>query len=106
MVTPDECKYLCPSESTEASDSDKGMPDKYDVPSEGDFLAEFLKDMLMNEVQMNILSVLEHIEMSHMEAAEAMRSMKKLVTKISIGAFRLLLQATVQPHNMIQHCHL
>ena len=28
-----ECKYLCPSESTEASDSDEGMPDKYDVPS-------------------------------------------------------------------------
>ena len=41
--------------------------------------------------------------MSHMEAAEAMRSMKRLVMQIPIGAFRLLLQATVQPHIMIQH---
>ena len=37
-----------------------------------------------------------------MEAAEAMRSMKKLITKVPVGAFCLLLQATVQPHIMIQ----
>ena len=49
-----ECKYLCPTESTEASDSDEGMPDKIDVPSEGDILTEFPKDMLMTEVRTNI----------------------------------------------------
>ena len=106
MIQDPECKYLCPSEGTEASDSDEGMPDKYDVPSKGNILVEFPKDMLTNEVQMNISSILEHIEMSHMEAAEAMRSMKKLVTQIPISTFRLLLQATVQPCIMIQHHYL
>ena len=72
-----ECKYLCPTESTEASDSDEGMPDKVDIPSEGDILAEFPKEMLMTKVRMNIFNILEHMEMSHMETAEAMRSMKK-----------------------------
>ena len=37
--------------STEASDSDEGMPDKADVPSEGDILAEFPNDMLITEVR-------------------------------------------------------
>ena len=61
-----EHKYLHPSESTEASDSDEGMPDKYDVPSEGDILDEFPKDMLMNEVQMNILKHFgEHGNVTH-----------------------------------------
>ena len=47
MIQDPECKYLHLSESTEACDSDEGMPDK--VASEGDILAEFPKDMLMNE---------------------------------------------------------
>ena len=81
------------------------MPDKYDMPSEGDIMAEFPKDMLMTKVRTCILNI-KHMEMSHMEAAKAMRSMKKLITQIPIGAFRLLLQANVQPHIMIQHCHL
>ena len=99
-----ECKYLCTTESTEASDSDEGMPDKVDVPSKGDILAEFPKEMLTTKVRTNVSNVLEHMEMSHMEAAEVMRSMKKLVTQIPVGAFWLLLQATVQPNIMIQ-CH-
>ena len=104
MIWDPKCKYLHPSESTEASDSDEGMPDKYDMPSEDDIMAEFPKDMLMTEVRACMLNILKHMEMSHMEAAKAMRSMKKLITQIPIGAFRLLLQATVQPHVMIQ-CH-
>ena len=101
-----ECKFLHPSESIETSDSDEGMPDKYDMPSEGDIMAEFPKDMLTTEVRICISNVLKHMETSHMEAAKAMRSMKKLITQIPIGAFRLLLQATVQPCIMIQCCHL
>ena len=106
MIQDPECKFLHPSEGTEASDSDEGMPDKYDMPSEGDIMAEFPKHMLITEVRTCISNILEHMEMSHMEAAEAMRSMEKLITQIPIGAFRLLLQATVQPHIMIQHHHV
>ena len=80
------------------------MPYKVNIPSEGDILAEFPKDMLMTKVRMNISNVLEHMETSHMEAAGAMRSMKKLVTQVPVSAFRLLLQATVQLCIMIQ-CH-
>ena len=58
------------------------MPGKVDIPSEGDILTEFPKDMLTTEVRMNISNILEHMEMSHMEAAEVMRSMKKLVTLV------------------------
>ena len=97
-----ECKYLCPSKSAEASSSNEGMPQNFDIPSEGDIMAEFPKDMLTNKVRTAISSILEHMEMSHMEAAEAMRNMKKLVTKIPVGAFCLLIQATVQPCIMIQ----
>ena len=99
-----ECKFLHLSESTEASD--EGMPDKYDVPSEGDIMAEFPKDMLTPKVRTCITNVLRYIETSHLEAAEAMKCMKKLVTQIPIGTFRLLLQATIQPHIMIQCYHL
>ena len=66
-------------------------------------MAEFPKDMLMTEVRTYISSVLEHMEMSHLEATESMRNMKKLIPHIPVGAFRLLLQAIVQPHIMIQH---
>ena len=40
-VQDPECKYLHPSESTEASSSDEGMPQKFDTPSEADIMAEF-----------------------------------------------------------------
>ena len=69
-------------------------------------MAEFPKDMLMTKVRTYISSILEHMEMSHLEATESMRHMKKLIPHIPIGAFRLLLQATVQPCIMIQHHHL
>ena len=39
MVWDPECKYLHPSESTEASSSDEGMPQKFDTPSEADIMA-------------------------------------------------------------------
>ena len=104
-----ECKYIHPSESTEASSSDEDMPQKFDTLSEADIMAEFPKNMLTPEVRLNILNIIEHIEASHTEAAEVIRSMKKLITTIWVGAFHLLLQAMVQPHNMIQHqqlCHI
>ena len=50
MIKDPECKFLCLSESTETGDSDKGMPDQVDEPDEGDILAQFPRDMLMNEV--------------------------------------------------------
>ena len=56
----------------------------------------------MSEVQANILNIFEHMQNSHVEAAEAMKNMKKLV--ITISAFILLLQACVPPCIMIQ-CH-
>ena len=40
-----------------------------------------------------------------MEAAEVMRSMKKLVTQIPVGVFWLL-QSTIQPCIMLQCNHL
>ena len=100
-----ECKFLHLSESTEASDSDEGLPDECDIPSEGDIVAKFPKDMLMTEVRTHIISVIEHMETSHLEATESMTSKKKLAPSILVRAFRLLLQATIQPHIMIQCCH-
>ena len=72
MVQDPECKYLHPSESTEASSSDEGMPQKFDTLSEADIMAEFPKDMLTPEVRMNISNVIEYMEVSHTESAEAM----------------------------------
>ena len=72
MVQDPECKYLHPSESTEASSSDEGMPQKFDTPSEADIIAEFPQDMLTSEVRTNILKVIEHMEAFHTESAEAM----------------------------------
>ena len=59
--------------------------------------------MLTTEVRSYITKVIEHIEASHVEAAEVMWSMKKLFTTIPVGAFCLLLQVMVQPCIMIQH---
>ena len=98
-----ECKYLCPSESTEASSSNESMPQKFDTPSKADIMAEFPKDMLTPEMRSNILNVIEHMEASHTEAAKAMQCMKKPITTILVGAFCLMLQAMVQPRIMIQH---
>ena len=97
-----ECKYLHPSESTEASSSDEGMPQEFDTPSEADIMAEFPRDMLTPEVRTNISNAIEHIEASHIEPAEAMRCMKKLIPTIPVSAFCLMLQAMVQPCIMIQ----
>ena len=80
------------------------MPNKYDMPSEADIMVKFPKDMLMTEVRTYISNILEYMEMSHLEAAESMRNMKKLIPHIPVGAFRLLLQAIVQPCIMKQ-CH-
>ena len=102
MIHDPECKYLHPSESTEASSSNEGMPQEFDIPSEADIMAKFLRDMLTPEVRTNILNVIEHIEASHNEAAKAMRCMKKLVTTMPVGAFHLMLQAMVEPRIMIQ----
>ena len=60
-VQDPECKYLHPSESTKASSSDKGMPQKFDTPSEADIMAEFPKDMLTPAVRSDISNVIEHM---------------------------------------------
>ena len=97
-----KCKYLCPSEITEASSSGEGMPQKFDTPTEVDIMAKFPKDMLIPDMRSNISNISEHIEASHTEAAKAMQCMKKLVMTILVGAFCLMLQAVVQPHILIQ----
>ena len=102
MIHDPECKYLCHSESTEASSSDEGMPQEFDTPSEANIMAKFLRDMLTPEVRTNISNTIEHIEASHNEAAKVMTCMKKLITTILVSAFHLMLQAMVQPRIMIQ----
>ena len=97
-----ECKFLHPSESSEASSSNEGMPQEFDTPSEANIMAKFPRDMLTPEVRTNISNAIKHIEASHNEAAEAMRCMKKLITTILVSAFHLMLQAMVQPHIMSQ----
>ena len=98
-----ECKDLHPSESTEASSSDEGMPQTFDTLSEANIMAKFPKDMLTPEVRLNILNAIEHMEASHTEAAKGMQCIRKLVLTIPVGAFHLMLQVMVQPHIMIQH---
>ena len=98
-----ECKYLCPSENTEASSSDEGMSQMFDTPSEANIMAKFPKDMLTPEVRLNILNAIEHMKASHTEAAEAMQCVKKLIPTIPVGAFCLMLQVMVQICIMIQH---
>ena len=51
MIHDPECKYLHPSESTEASSSDEGMPQEFATPSEADIMVKFLRDMLTPEVR-------------------------------------------------------
>ena len=103
MIHDPECKFLHPTESTEESDSDEGMPQKFDTPSEADIMAEFPREMLTPKVRMNIVNVIKHMEALHNEAAEVMKCMKKLVPTILVGAFHLILQAMVQLCIMIQH---
>ena len=103
IIHDPECKYLHPSESTEASNSDEGMAQKFATPSETNIMAEFTRDMLTPEVRTNISNAIKHMEASHNEAAEVMRCMKKLVTTIPVSAFCLMLQAMVEPCIMIQH---
>ena len=86
-----ECKYLHPSESTEASSSDEGMPQEFATPSEANIMAEFPRDMLTPEVRTNILNAIKHVEASHNEAAKVMKCMKKLITTIPVSAFHLML---------------
>ena len=76
MIHDPECKYLHPSESTEASSSDEGMPQEFATPSEANIMAEFLRDMLTLEVRTNISNTIKHMEASHNEAAKVMRCMK------------------------------
>ena len=89
-------------ESTSASNSDDCMLDQWTTPTEDYIMAEFPADMLMPKVQTHITNSIEHLEQPHSEVALAMRDMKKLMFKIPAGAFRLLLQAVVQPHIMLK----
>ena len=98
-----ECKFFHPTESTKERDSNEGMPQEFDTPSEADIMAEFPKEMLTPEIRTNIVNITEHMEALHSEAAESMKCMKKLVPTIPVGAFCLILQAMVEPCIMIQH---
>ena len=95
-------KFLHPTESTEESNSDEGMPQEFDTPSKADIMAEFPREMLTPEVRMNIANIIEHMEALHNEAAKVMKCMKKLFPTIPVGAFHLILQAMVHPCIMIQ----
>ena len=109
MINDPECKFLHPTESTKASNSDEGVPQEFDTPSEANIMAEFPWEMLTPEVRTNIANVIEHMEALHNEAAEVMKCMKKLVPTILVGAFHLILQGMVWPHIMIQCqwlCHI
>ena len=97
-----ECKFLHPTEGNEESDSDEGMPQEFDTPSEADIMAKFPKEMLTPEVRTNIANIIKHMEALHIEAAELMKCMKKLIHTIPVGVFCLILQAMVQPYIMIQ----
>ena len=103
MIHDPESKFLCPTESAEDSNSDEGMPQEFDTPSKANIMAEFPREMLTPEVRTNIVNIIEHMEVSHNEAAKVMKCMKKLVPTILVGTFHLILQAMVQPHIMIQH---
>ena len=103
MIHDHGCKFLHPTESTEESDSNEGMPQESDTPSEENIMAEFPREMLRPEVRTNIAHIIKHMEASHNEAAKVMKCMKKLFPTILVGAFHLILQAMVQPRIMIQH---
>ena len=77
MIHDPECKFLHPTESTKESNSDEGMPQEFDTPSEANIMAEFPREMLTPEVRMNIANIIEHMEASHNEAAEVIKCMKK-----------------------------
>ena len=102
MIHDPECKFLHPTESTEEGDSNEGMPQEFDTPSEADIMAEFPKEMLTPEVRTNIANIIKHMEATHSEADKLMKCMKKLIPTIPVGAFHLILQAMVQPCIMIQ----
>ena len=60
MIHDPECKFLHPTESTEESDSNEGMPQEFDTPSEANIMVKFLKEMLTPEVRTNIANIIEH----------------------------------------------
>ena len=103
MIHDPECKSLHPTESTQESDSDEGVPQEFDAPSKADIMAQFPKEMLTPAVRTNIANIIEHMEALHSEAAKSMKCMKKLIPTIPVGAFHLILEAMVQPRIMIQH---
>ena len=84
MIHDPECKFLHPTESTKESDSNEGMPQEFDTPSEANIMAKFPKEMLTPEVRTNIANVIEHMEALHIEAAKSMKCMKKLIPWYSL----------------------
>ena len=78
MIHGPECRFLCPTESTEESGSNEGMPQEFDIQSEADIMAKFPREMLTPKVRTNITNIIKHMEASHNEAAEAMKCMKNL----------------------------
>ena len=70
MIHDPECKFICPTESTKESDSNEGMPQEFDTPSQAHIMAKFPKEMLIPEVRTNIANIIEHMEALHNEAAK------------------------------------
>ena len=102
MIHDAESKFLSPTESTEESNSDEGMPQEFDTQSKANIMAKFPREMLTPDVRTNIANIIKHMEASHSEATNVMKCMKKLFPTILVGAFSLILQAMVQPHIIIQ----
>ena len=82
MIHDPECKFLCPTKSTEESNSNEGMPQEFDTPSEANIMAKFPREVLTPEVRTNIANIIEYMEALHNEAAEGMKCVKKLVPTI------------------------
>ena len=78
MIHDPEFKFLHPTESTEESDSNEGMPQEFDTPSKADIMAKFPKEILTPEVRTNITNIIKHMKASHSEGAKLMKCMKKL----------------------------
>ena len=72
-------------------------------PDDSEILAEFLVNMLTDEVGQMSPIAWKHMEQSHSEAQLALKDVKKLMPKIPTSAFLLLLQAMIQPMILLKN---
>ena len=91
-----DCKFLRPKESTTES-SHEDFLTQFDRPDDDIIMAEFPDNMLTSEIRTRITKCLDYMEQSHSSVAATLTEVKKLMPLIPVGAFRLLLQALLQP---------